>query len=67
MEFRQRSPGRSSMQVTMIETANGEEKMRSTHKCVKTYLVRNQVEDPKYSFFRPGLVRPRTPPRPYRW
>jgi hypothetical protein len=32
--------------VTIIETADGEEWMRSTHKCIKTYFVRNLMGDP---------------------
>ncbi len=32
--------------VTIIETADGEENMRSTHRCNKTYFARNQMGDP---------------------
>ena len=32
--------------VTIIETADGEERMRSSHKCIKTYFVRNRMGDP---------------------
>ncbi len=32
--------------VTIIETADGEERMRSTHKCVNAYFVRNRMGDP---------------------
>jgi hypothetical protein len=32
--------------VTIIEAVDGEERMRSTHKCIKTYFVRNQMGDP---------------------
>ena len=31
--------------VTIIETANGEENMTSTHVCTKTYFVRNRMGD----------------------
>ncbi len=32
--------------VTIIETADGEERMRSTQKCIQTHLVRNQMGNP---------------------
>ena len=32
--------------VTIIETADGEERMQSSHKCIKTYFVRNRKGDP---------------------
>ena len=32
--------------VPIIETADGEERLRSTHKCNKPYLVRNCVGNP---------------------
>ncbi len=32
--------------MTIIVTADGEERMRSTHKCIKTYFMRNQIRDP---------------------
>ena len=32
--------------VTIIETADGEERMRSSNKCIKTYFVRNRMGDP---------------------
>ena len=31
--------------MTIIETADGEERMRSSHKCIKTYFVRNRMGD----------------------
>ena len=30
----------------MIETADGEERMRSSHTCIQTYFVRNHMGDP---------------------
>ncbi len=32
--------------VIIIKTADDEERMRSTHKCIKTYYVRNRTGDP---------------------
>ena len=32
--------------MTIIETADGEERMRSSHKCIKTYFFRNRMGDP---------------------
>ena len=31
--------------MTIIETADGEERMRSSHKCIKTFFVRNRMGD----------------------
>ena len=45
--------------VTIIETADGEERMCSSHKCIKTYFVRNRMGDPVpisvLALFVPGL------------
>ena len=32
--------------MTIIETADGEERMQSSHKCIKTYFVLNRMGDP---------------------
>ena len=32
--------------VTIIETADGDARIRSSHKCTKTYFVRNRMGDP---------------------